>query len=169
MIKRDSFWKAWFIIFTLFFSLSSVTAKKKTQLIKSDKTVIEVPEDWKVTYKNNKLFLYSIYSTDYAVMTDLVKEELKKKMTFDEFFNYSVKNIKKSLPSYKLIEKKDNYQIFSTKTMGVEVINLQAYFLREKTAYILALSASKKDFKSNKEQMLKVVRSFKFTDKKGEK
>jgi len=90
-----------------------------------------------VKHQNN-FYLLNISSPKFIVNLDIAQKELPKKYTFDEYYKLALIEIKESMKSFKLIEKKDNYHIFYTKMMNVEVIQLQAYFIKGNKVYILS-------------------------------
>jgi hypothetical protein len=154
-------------LFILFNTKSSILFADKKNIISIDGISIEFPSGWSISKIKNvtgkSVFLLNINSPGYSITGNLLKEDLKKKMTAEDFFAYSIAEIKKLLLDFKAIERKENYHIFSTKIADTEIYQFHAYYLHGKKAYILAFSGSKEIFLKQKNIIINITKTFKIT------
>ena len=154
------------ISFFIFIFLGSFSPDENNA-ITIDNTSVEFPANWTVQFTES-IYLYNVYAPEYAVIGNLLRSELQQEYTFEAYVEVAVSEIRNSLSNFQLIEKQDNYLVFSSTVDSVEVTQIQAYFIRKKEVFILAFSTSKADFDSFKEQLLGIIRSFRFIEPHGE-
>ncbi len=140
-----------FISMTLF----AYEAKK----IEVENTSLDVPADWRVSYAT-ALNLYELISPEYIVTGSLHRENLDRDFTFDEYYEYSLQGIKKLIPGIKIIERKDNYHIFSAVMIGYEIIEFQFFYLHEQHGYILTFALTKEEFENYRDLLFEISNSF---------
>lgn len=127
--------------------------------IEVDNTSLDVPADWRVSYAT-VLNLYELISPEYVVTGSLHRENLDRDFTLDEYYQYSLEGIKKLMPDIKIIERKDNYHIFSAVMIGYEIIELQFFHLREQQGYILTFALAKEEFDNYRDILFEISHSF---------
>ncbi len=148
----------------VFFGFISMTlfAYEVTK-IEVENTSLDVPADWRVSYAS-VLNLYELISPEYAVTGSLHREKLNRDFTLDEYLEYSLEGIKKLMPAIKIIERKDNYHIFSAVMIGYEIVELQFFYLREQQGYILTFALAKEEFDNYRDILFEIAESFTFDE-----
>ncbi len=127
--------------------------------IEVENTSLDVPVDWRVSYAT-ALNLYELISPEYVVTGSLHREQLNRDFTLDEYYEYSLDGIKELMPAIKIIERKDNYHIFSAVMIGYEIVELQFFYLREQQGYILTFALAKEDFDDYRDMIFEISHSF---------
>ena len=127
--------------------------------IEVENTSLDVPADWRVSYAT-ALNLYELISPEYVVTGSLHREKLNRDFTLDEYYEYSLDGIKKLMPGIKVIERKDNYHIFSTVMIGYEIVELQFFYLCEQQGYILTFALAKEEFDNYRDMLFEISQSF---------
>jgi len=144
-------------VFFVFLSMT-LFAYEATK-IEVENTSLDVPADWRVSYAT-ALNLYELISPEYVVTGSLHREKLDRDFTLDEYLEYSLEGIKKLMPAIKVIERKDNYHIFSAVMIGYEIVELQFFYLREQQGYILTFALAKEEFEKYRDLLFEISHSF---------
>ncbi len=127
--------------------------------MEADNTTLGVPQDWSVSF-TSALNLYELISPDYTVTGSLHREELNREFTLAEYYEYSLEGIKKIMPDIEIIERRDNYHIFSVVMLGYEIVELQFFFLHEQSGYILTFALPKESFDNYRAVLFEISDSF---------
>ncbi len=127
--------------------------------IEVENTSLDVPADWRVSY-DTVLNLCELISPEYVVTGSLHRENLDRDFTLDEYYEYSLKGIIDFMPDIKVIERKDNYHIFSIVMIGYEIIEFQFFYLHEQQGYILTFALTKEEFENYRDLLFEISNSF---------
>ena len=119
----------------------------------------DVPADWRVSF-TSALNLYELASPDYTATGSLHREELNREFTIAEYYEYSLEGIIKLMPDIEIIERNENYHIFSAVMLGYEIVEVQFFYLHEQSGYILTFALPKESFDDYRAVLFEISDSF---------
>ncbi len=159
--------KKYLIIAALLLFSLTVSAEDKMEII-IDKYSIKVPAGWLAEYKGaasaNLFFLYSPMEKDdtFQENINLTVEKLPKPYDFNAYYDAAVETLKSAFTEFKVLEKKENYHIYTAKIDATEVKQLQCIYINKLEAYVITCTSNPKDFEKFKNIFFEVTKSFKF-------
>ena len=142
-----------------FVLLTTVLNAEEVRRIEAENTMLDVPADWRVSFKT-ALNLYELISPDYIVTGSPFREKLNREFTPAEYYEYSLEGIKKLMPDIKIIEREENYHIFSAVMLGYKIVELQFFYLHEQYGYILTFALAMEEFDHYRETLFEISDSF---------
>ncbi len=134
--------------------------------IKVENTEIDVPPGWFAQYTKQPqiFFLYSPLEENdtFQENCNLMKEVLPVKYSLKSYMDASLDAVKKVYSELKVEKTEKNYYIFSGIVNNIRVKQVQYYFLKDNTAYLLTFSAIPESFDRYYETFKKIAESFKY-------
>jgi hypothetical protein len=156
--------KFWMIVLSLIFCLG-IKAEGTPYYIYNEGVEIALPEGWEegdAAASGVLLMGLSPANIDptFRDNFNIVKEEIPSNISLEYYYSASVKYLQESFKNFKVLEKKNNYHIYSFESEGVKVQQMQYFYIKNSTAYVLTFTSIPKRFKQVKplfEQIEKTI------------
>ncbi len=130
--------------------LPLLAAAEETMHIRCENVEVDVPAGWLVTYTQSPP-LFVLYAPPkendtFPEIVNLVVELLPQKMSVPEYMQASMETLKTVFSTIEPVESGDGFHINSVEINGVHLLQIQFFFVRDSTAYVLTCSADPEDF-----------------------
>ena len=149
------------IIFSLTAFTSPATAAP------AEKFSIQIPRDWKVKSNAEGLNLAATSPDKKVILTVNIAPA---DVSLQEFFQGGLGILEKTVQGYSQIETGEttldgiptNWLIHSAKMADGIMVNWQFFLIKDNFAYLIIVSSPAEDFAANRDNILKLVNTFKF-------
>ena len=155
------------IVFFMTFILMHISLYADDYMrIKVENTEIDVPVAWFAQYTKQPqvFFLYSPLDENdvFQENCNLMKEPLPGKYSLKDYMDASINAVKGVYTELVIEETGKNYYIFSGIVSNIRVKQIQYYYIKGNTAYILTFTATPESFSNYSAVFKKIADSFKF-------
>ncbi len=134
--------------------------------IEMENVRIDVPAGWFAQYTKSPqlFFLYSPVEADdtFQENGNLVMEILPAGYSVERYMNESLESIKMIYTDFVLEKMEENYYIISGAVGDIGVKQLQLFYIRDNSAYILTFSAMPESFDRYYEAFREIAASFRY-------
>lgn len=139
-------------IVIVFVALSAVAAVAQVPMsIAVGNVRIDVPPGWLVENTQASV-LFMMYAPaeandDFNENANVSVEQLPGPYTIEEYRTAGLEVIGRIFSAVELLEQHDNWHIYSAVTNGVEIRQMQYFYIEDMVAYTLTFTASPRSFK----------------------
>ncbi len=133
----------------------------------ADRFSIQVPRDWKVKSNAEGLNLAATSPDQKVILTVNISTS---DVSLQEFFQGGLDILEKTVKGYSKIETGEthldgvpaNWVIHSAVMADGIMVNWEFFLIKDNYAYLITVSSPAEDFAANRENILKLVNTFKF-------
>lgn len=151
---------AFLLLFLQTFLLSN------TMKIEIKNVKIDVPVGWLAQYTNAQqvFFLFSPLeeNDNFQENCNLTTEKLTKKYSVKEYIAANVDIIGNYMGDFTLHEAKKNYHIISGTVNNITVKQIQYFYIKKNTAYVLTFTSNPEEFEKYLNTFNTIAKSFKY-------
>lgn len=150
MTNREEQMKRILLSISLILLIQTIAFTNETMTIECENITIEAPLGWLAQYtKTPQLFiLYSPLEANdtFQENCNLTLEALPTHYTVPNYMEASINGLKTVYSNLKLIESKNNYHIISGNINNIIVKQIQYFYIKNNTAYILTFTSNPENF-----------------------
>ena len=154
------------LMLLLFLLLQTILFSDEYMTVSVDNTEIAVPLGWMAQYTKSP-YLFILYAPieendTFQENCNLVIELLPTKYSVENYIHASVATLKSIYKEFKIIEAEKNYHIYTGYLNDIFIKQMQFFYIKDKTAYILTFSSTPDNFDRYIEIFNLIADTFKF-------
>jgi hypothetical protein len=136
----------------LLLALAAALPAESVMLIEIENFSMEVPLGWLAQYTKSPT-VFMIYSPpeendSFRENCNLVVEALPEALTLQRYMRLSLDALRGAYKGLQVVESKDNHHVITGSINDVDVMQLQYFFVADRTAYVLTFTSTPADFEA---------------------
>jgi hypothetical protein len=147
--------KSWFKISLFLLIPLAVIGEGTPYYIYNEGVEIALPDGWEEgDAASNGVLLMGLSPANidptFRDNFNVVKEDIPLDISIDYYYDASLKYLKESFKNFKVLERKNNYHIYTFESEGFKIQQMQFFYIKNSVAYVLTFTSIPKRFKQVK-------------------